>query len=90
MKRKTIWWIAVVVYLLIIFRITVFRSDFSFDNLFGGTLNLSLFSEYMRFAQNGSWRVFLYYFLGNIINNIPGNITVSAHPQTKTPKRRKF
>ena len=71
MNRKTVWWISIVIYLLIIFRITVFRSGFSLDNLFGGTLNLSLFSEYMRFAQNGSWRVFLYYFLGNIICFIP-------------------
>ncbi|MDO5138266.1 MAG: VanZ family protein [Oscillospiraceae bacterium] len=71
MKRKTIWWIAMAIYLFVIFRITVFRSGFSFENLFGGTLNLSLFAEYMRFAQNGSWRVFLYYFLGNIICFIP-------------------
>ena len=71
MKRKTVWWIALIIYLFVLFRITVFRSGFSFDNLFGGTFNLSLFSEYMRFASNGSWRVFLYYFLGNIICFIP-------------------
>ncbi len=71
MKRKAIWWVAFIVYLVVLFRITVFRTGFSFDNLFGGTLNLSLFSEYLRFAQNGSWRVFLYYFVGNIICFIP-------------------
>ena len=71
MKRKTIWWIAMVIYLIVILRITVFRSGFSLDNLFGGTFNLSLFAEYLRFAQNGSWRVFIYYFVGNIICFIP-------------------
>ena len=71
MKRKTIWWIAMAVYLLVILRITVFRSGFSLDNLFGGTFNLSPFAEYLRFAQNGSWREFLYYLLGNIICFIP-------------------
>ena len=71
MKRKAVWWIAMAVYLFVILRITVFRSGFSLDNLFGGTFNFSPFAEYLRFAQNGSWREFLYYLLGNIICFIP-------------------
>ncbi len=71
MKKRTL--IAVcIVYLAVLLRITVFRSSFSFANfLQKGTLNLTLFAEYIPLMQKRRWFRFLYLFVGNIIWFVP-------------------
>lgn len=70
MKRRI--FIAVfIIYLVVLFRITVFRSDFAFSNfLTGGNINLSLFSDLVKIFRNDILS-FIYLFIGNIIWFIP-------------------
>ncbi|MBQ8994286.1 MAG: VanZ family protein, partial [Oscillospiraceae bacterium] len=70
-RRKILWWITMVIYLAVLLRITVFRPGITAETLLSGSLNLVPFSEYLRFAHNGSWSVFLYYFVGNILCFLP-------------------
>ncbi len=59
-------------YLLILFRITVFRTGFGFQNLLqNGTLNLTLFQEYIPLIRQGQLFRFFYLFVGNIIWFLP-------------------
>lgn len=59
-------------YIVIVFRITVFRSGFSTDNLFqNGRINLKLFEEYIPMIRDGRWFTFIYLFVGNIIWFVP-------------------
>lgn len=60
------------IYLIILFRITVFRSGFSLASIMEkGTINLTLFQEYIPLIQQGRWFRFLYLFVGNIIWFVP-------------------
>lgn len=60
------------VYMVALFRITVFRSNFSlFHVMENGTINLSLFQDYIPFIRQGRWFLFLYLFVGNIIWFVP-------------------
>lgn len=70
MKRRI--FIAVfIIYLVVLFRITVFRSAFSFSNFMtGGNINLSLFSDLVKIFRNDILS-FIYLFIGNIIWFIP-------------------
>ena len=71
MKKRTLWWIGMFIYLIFLFRITVFRPGTVPVELFSASQNLVPFSEYLRFAHNGSWGVFFYYFIGNILCFMP-------------------
>ena len=56
----------------VLLRITVFRSSFSLYSLFQkGTLNLTLFADYLPLLYQGRWLRFLYLFVGNIVWFIP-------------------
>ncbi len=71
---KTERWAAVffVFYLLILLRITVFRSGFGTHPLFlDGTVSVSLFAGYVPLVKGGHWFLFFYLFLGNIIWFVP-------------------
>lgn len=70
-KRK--WQVVVFAfYMVVLLRITVFRSSFSLNGLMQrGTLNLTLFEEYLPLLQQGRWGRFLYLFVGNIIWFVP-------------------
>lgn len=60
------------VYIVILFRITVFRSGFSLTHLMQrGTVNLTLFEEYMPLIRQGRCFRFLYLFVGNIVWFVP-------------------
>jgi len=60
-----------IVYMCALFRITVFRSSFSFDGLCeNGEVNLDFFGNLLFIAGNDI-KVFLYYFIGNIIWFVP-------------------
>lgn len=61
-----------ILYLIILFRITVFRAGFSFENLLkNGTINLTLFRGYLPILEGGHWFRFIYLFVGNIIWFVP-------------------
>lgn len=57
-------------YLLVLFRITVFRSDFLTHSLFSGNILWIPFVELIRILKNDFF-VFFYLFVGNIIWFIP-------------------
>lgn len=60
--------ISFILYLVILFRITVFRAGFSFENLLkNGTINITLFQGYLPILEGGHWFRFLYLFVGIII-----------------------
>ena len=61
-----------ILYLVILFRITVFRAGFSFENLLkNGTINVTLFQGYLPILEGGHWFRFIYLFVGNIIWFVP-------------------
>lgn len=61
-----------IIYMAIVLKITVFRSNFSLDNLFhNGNVNLTLFKGYMVFVRSRSWFRFIYLFVGNIVWFMP-------------------
>lgn len=70
MKRKAIT-IAFIVYVVCVFRITVFRPGISFRNLFQGTINVSLFKAYLPLLREGRWFRIIYLFGGNIVWFVP-------------------
>lgn len=70
--RKNLEKILFFLYMVIVLRITVFRSGFSLESLFqNGQINLKLFEEYLPIIQDGRWFTFLYLFVGNIIWFVP-------------------
>ncbi|NBH17351.1 VanZ family protein [Clostridiaceae bacterium] len=72
MKKKRISIIMFGLYMTVLLRITVFRSSFSLYSLFQkGTLNLTLFADYLPLLYQGRWLRFLYLFVGNIVWFIP-------------------
>ena len=73
-----------VVYLAIVLRITVFRSDFSFQNfLSGGSINLKLLTGYAELVMGGHWWMFCYLFFGNIIWFVPLGMYLEMIGRTK-------
>lgn len=58
-------------YLLVLFRITVFRPGFLHPNWLGGTINLQVWISYSMWARAGLWRIFWFDFLGNIFCFVP-------------------
>lgn len=71
------------IYLAVLLKITVFRSDFSFDHLLeNGKLNLELFTAYIPFLRGGFIWLFIYLFVGNIVWFIPlGGYLVWKYPK---------
>lgn len=72
-NTKRIWVHSLfLLYILILLRITIFRSDFSVDALFqNGEINLKIFQEYIPMITEGKWFLFLYLFIGNLICFVP-------------------
>lgn len=68
--RKPLLFILFALYILILFRITVFRSDFLTHGLFSGSILWVPFVELYRILRNDFF-VFFYLFVGNIIWFIP-------------------
>ena len=59
-------------YIILVLRITVFRSSFSPDNLMQkGIVNFTLFEDYAPLIRYGDWYHFIYLFFGNIVWFIP-------------------
>ena len=60
------------IYIGVLLRITVFRSGFSFRNLFrNGTVNLTLFESYIPLMKTWDFKRIIYLFVGNIIWFVP-------------------
>ncbi|MGN0161326.1 MAG: VanZ family protein [Lachnospiraceae bacterium] len=70
---KTNWKkIIFVLYLLILFKITIFRKGFGENELFSGTIYAGIyFTDYLEMILEGKWFWFIYYFAGNIVWFIP-------------------
>lgn len=60
-----------IAYILILLRLTVFRPNMSFRNLFSGRINERLFREYLPLLRHGYWMRSIYLFGGNIVCFIP-------------------
>lgn len=59
------------IYLAVLLRLTVFRPDFGSGALFGGDLNLSLFTELISLIRRGGAYYFYRLLLGNIAAFVP-------------------
>lgn len=74
MKKNTanLLFFLFIIYIAVLLRITVFRSNFSLNGLFqNGNVNLTLFIDYMRYIRGRKWFLFFYLFVGNIVWFIP-------------------
>lgn len=69
-QKKSLLFVLFALYILILFRITVFRSDFLTHGLFSGSILWVPFVELYRILRNDFF-VFFYLFVGNIIWFIP-------------------
>lgn len=66
-KTKGIITVLFGIYMIIVLRITVFRSGFSLGHLFqNGSVNLTLFQGYCELIRKREWFSFVYLFGGNI------------------------
>lgn len=69
--KKTVT-VLFILYLGVLFRITVFRSGLSFAHLFeNGTLNLIPFADLLTIPGTSGWLRFFYLTLGNIVWFVP-------------------
>jgi len=59
-------------YIVILYRITVFRGGFSAQNLFqNGVVSAGFFHDYLEMLRSGMFYEFIYLFVGNIIWFVP-------------------
>lgn len=71
-RLRPIIYIIFGVYMVILFKITVFRSGVSFLNLFqSGAVTFDFFDGYMYMLRNKLYYEFVYLFVGNIIWFVP-------------------
>ena len=71
-------------YMLVLLRITVFRSTLSFDHLFiKGNVNLTFFESYIALLQEREWWSLTYLFVGNIIWFLPLGLYLSWQGKIK-------
>lgn len=76
------------VYIIILFRITVFRSDFTLTQIMqNGTVNITLFQDYIPLIKEGRWFRFLYLFVGNIIWFIPFGAALLISGKASSPRK---
>ena len=72
------------IYMVVLFRITVFRSTFSLYHVMeNGTINLSLFQDYIPLIRQERWFLVLYLFVGNIIWFVPLGCVLLASDKVK-------
>ena len=70
--RRMIITILFLLYLVIVLRITVFRSTFTLQHLCqNGKIILTLFEGYIDLVRRGDWFAFTYLFVGNIVWFVP-------------------
>ena len=76
MLKRTVKQILIMIWLAILFRITVFRSGCFSHGLFTGRLEWDAFAYYLQLARAGMWRYFTYLFVGNLLWFTPAGILV--------------
>ena len=74
--KKRICMIFTLVWLAVLFRITVFRNDCFSHGLFSGRIEWDAFAYYAEMARKGYWRYFTYLFAGNLLWFAPAGILV--------------
>lgn len=86
-KTKIIGWIIGVFYILLLFKLTVFRHDFMHYGLFtNGLLRLIPFENYLKILNEYGYLYFIYLFGGNIVWFIPfGFLLPYLTGKPKTP-----
>ena len=62
------------VWLLVLFRITVFRDGCFSHGLFSGRIEWDAFAYYLKLARGGDWRYFFYRFGGNLVWFAPAGV----------------
>ena len=71
-------------YIAVVLRITVFRSGFTLEHLFAnGSVNFTLFKEYIPMLKRGDWFLFIYLFIGNIVWFVPFGMYLWASGKEK-------
>lgn len=60
-----------VIYIVVLLRITVFRSGIDWGNLFSGRVNYSFLVGYAPLIRSQSWFRIFYLFVGNIVWFVP-------------------
>lgn len=70
--------IAFVLYLLVLFRITVFRSGWYANDFFHGEIDLVPFQSIFGYLFDGRWFDFVYLFFGNIFWFVPFGLYCAA------------
>lgn len=73
--------IGFVLYLLILFRITVFRSGWYDNSFFQGQIELIPFQDIFGYLFNDRWFDFVYLFFGNILWFVPFGLVCCAKKQ---------
>ena len=66
----------ILLWLIILLRITVFRDGCFSHGLFSGRIEWDAFAYYAELARKGNWRYFTYLFVGNLIWFVPAGIFV--------------
>ena len=83
--RKVIITILFLLYLVIVLRITVFRSTFTLQHLCQkGKIILTLFKGYIDLVRRGDWFAFTYLFVGNIVWFVPFGMYLQYMGKQKT------
>ena len=84
-KRKKILYTVFILYMIIILKLTVFRSSFSFEDLFkNGTISLIPFYTYYKMYYNDGLPWTSYLFLGNISGFIPFGFFIKKLTKTSS------
>ena len=68
-------------YLLVLFRITVFRSGWYANAFFSGEIDLIPFQSIFGYLFDGRWFDFVYLFFGNILWFVPFGVYLSIKGQ---------
>ena len=83
--HKVIITILFLSYLVIVLRITVFRSTFTLQHLCqNGKIILTLFEGYIDLVRRGDWFAFTYLFVGNIVWFVPFGMYLQYIGKQKT------
>ena len=83
--HKVIITILFLLYLVIVLRITVFRSTFTLQHLCqNGKIILTLFEGYIDLVRRGDWFAFTYLFVGNIVWFVPFGMYLQYIGKQKT------
>ena len=77
--KKRLTCLLTAVWLIVLFRITVFRNGCFSHGLFSGRFEWDAFAYYAKLAGAGEWRYFCYLFVGNLLWFAPAGVLVRLH-----------